>query len=51
MKTATLTIRVEEEVKERIEKIARAASKSSSYLSGEAIKTFLDHNEWQIKAI
>lgn len=47
----TLTITVEDEVKEGLEKIARATAKSSSYIVVKAIKTYLDLNEWQLQAV
>jgi predicted transcriptional regulator len=47
----TLTITVEDKVKEGLDKIAKATAKSSSYVAEELIKTFLDFNDWQIKAI
>lgn len=47
----TITIRVDESVKERLEKLAVATHRSKSFLAAEAVKDFLDLNEWQVDEI
>ncbi|NOZ69859.1 MAG: ribbon-helix-helix protein, CopG family [Deferribacteres bacterium] len=49
--STTLTIRIDEETKERLERIAAATARSKSYLVNNAIKNFIEANEWQIREI
>ena len=51
MDTATLTLRVPLEVKDRLDKLAEATQRSKSYLAGEAIKQYIDLESWQIGEI
>lgn len=37
--------------KKRLEKMARDTSRSTSYLAKQAIRNYLDQNEWQIAEI
>jgi RHH-type rel operon transcriptional repressor/antitoxin RelB len=37
-----ITIRVEPEIKERLEKLAKATARSRSFLAAEAIRCYLD---------
>jgi predicted transcriptional regulator len=46
--SATMTIRLEDDVKLRLEKLAEATRRSKSVLAAEAIRAYLDLNEWQI---
>jgi RHH-type transcriptional regulator, rel operon repressor / antitoxin RelB len=46
-----LTIRVDRKIKSRLEKLARAMDRSKSYLAAEAIRAYVDLNEWQIAEI
>jgi RHH-type rel operon transcriptional repressor/antitoxin RelB len=46
-----LTIRVEHEVKERLERLAKATARSRSFLAAEAIRHYLDVQAWQIEQI
>ncbi|OEU70860.1 MAG: CopG family transcriptional regulator [Desulfovibrio sp. S3730MH75] len=50
-KSEVVTIRMTSEMKERIEKLAQATKRSKAFLFGEAISSYLDVNEWQVKAI
>ncbi len=50
-KGEVVTIRMTPEMKERIEKLAQATNRSKAFLFGEAISSYLDVNEWQVKAI
>ena len=46
-----MTIRVDRKTKGRLEKLARAMDRSKSYLAAEAIRAYVDLNEWQIAEI
>jgi len=46
-----MTIRVDRKTKTRLEKLARAMDRSKSYLAAEAIRAYVDLNEWQIAEI
>ncbi len=46
--STTLTIRIDEQVKKRLDRLADATSRSKSYLISNAIEDFLSVNEWQI---
>lgn len=47
----TFSIRLDEETKERLEKLAKSTSRSKSYLAADAIKEYIEINEWQIREI
>jgi RHH-type rel operon transcriptional repressor/antitoxin RelB len=49
--STTMTIRVGTDLKDRLEKLAESTSRSQSFLAAEAIKEFVDLNEWQIQEI
>ena len=49
--SATMTIRLEEDVKLRLDKLADSTHRSKSFLAAEAIRQFVDNNEWQIGEI
>lgn len=51
MDTATLTLRVPVEVRDRLDKLADATHRSKSYLAGEAIRQYLDLEAWQVGEI
>jgi RHH-type transcriptional regulator, rel operon repressor / antitoxin RelB len=46
-----MTIRVDRKTKTRLEKLAKAMERTKSYLAAEAIRTYIDLNEWQIAEI
>lgn len=46
--STTITIRLEEEVKDRLDRLAESTQRSKSFLAAEAIREFVDSNEWQI---
>jgi RHH-type transcriptional regulator, rel operon repressor / antitoxin RelB len=50
-RTATITMRVRNALKKRLEKMARSTGRSRSFLATEAISAYLDDNEWQISGI
>jgi predicted transcriptional regulator len=46
-----MTVRLEEDVKERLDLLAEATQRSKSFLAAEAIREFIENNEWQIAEI
>lgn len=46
-----MTIRVDRKTKTRLEKLAKAMERTKSYVAAEAIRSYLDLNEWQIAEI
>ena len=51
MSSATFTIRVDSNVKKRLEKLAKSTGRSRSFIAAEAIGSYLDVNEWQVAGI
>ncbi|KQB59126.1 MULTISPECIES: CopG family ribbon-helix-helix protein [Betaproteobacteria] len=49
--TTTMTIRLDDEVRDRLDQLASATHRSKSYLAAEAIRDFVEANEWQIREI
>lgn len=49
--SATVTIRMELELKQRLERLAEAMQRSKSFLAVQAIRDFVDVNEWQVQEI
>jgi predicted transcriptional regulator len=49
--STTMTVRLENEVKERLDKLAASTQRSKSFLAAEAIRAFVENNEWQIAEI
>jgi RHH-type transcriptional regulator, rel operon repressor / antitoxin RelB len=47
----SITIRLDTESKRRLEKLAAQTARSKSYVAAEAIRAFLDLNDWQIAEI
>ena len=46
-----MTIRLEDNVKDRLQRLAESMHRSKSFLAGEAIREFVERNEWQITEI
>jgi len=46
-----MTIRVDRKTKTRLEKLAKAMERTKSYVAAEAIRSYIDLNEWQIAEI
>lgn len=46
--STTMTIRLDDEVKDRLDRLADSTHRSKSYLAAEAIREFVENNEWQI---
>jgi len=49
--TETMTIRLESTVKDRLDRLSAATNRSKSFLAAEAIREYVETNEWQIKEI
>ncbi|MCY4564811.1 MAG: CopG family ribbon-helix-helix protein [Gammaproteobacteria bacterium] len=49
--SATVTIRLESELKQRLEHLAEAMQRSKSFLAAQAIRDFVELNEWQVQEI
>ena len=47
--STTMTLRLEVDIKERLETLAEATQRSKSYLAAEAVRDYLELNEWQIR--
>jgi predicted transcriptional regulator len=50
-KSTTMTVRIPPEVSTKLGLLARDLKRSKSYLAGEAIASFVEHNAWQIEEI
>jgi predicted transcriptional regulator len=51
MSSTTFTVRVESDVKKRLEKLAKSTGRSRSFLAAEALSEYLDVNEWQVAGV
>jgi len=51
MASMTMTIRLESEIKNRLNRLADITHRSSSYLAAEAINEYLKTQEWQLHEI
>ena len=49
--STTMTLRLEEDIKDRLDALAEATQRSKSFLAAEAIREFVEINEWQIAGI
>lgn len=49
--STTVTIRLEPELKSRLDKLSAATHRSKSFLAAEAVREFVELNEWQIEEI
>jgi len=49
--STTMTVRLEDGVKDRLDQLAEATQRSKSFLAAEAIRAFVETNEWQIGEI
>ena len=51
MSSSVLTLRLDDELKGRLEKLAQSTRRSKSFLAAEAIREYVSINEWQITEI
>ena len=49
--TTTMTVRLPANARKRLEKLAKATSRTTSFLAADAIDAYLDLQEWQVEAI
>ncbi len=49
--STTMTIRLDPELKSRLDKLALATHRSKSFLASEAVREFIELNEWQIQEL
>ncbi len=51
MESTTITIRLPEELKNKLQNLAHATGRSKSFLALEAIQAYVESESWQIQAI
>ena len=51
METSVLTLRLNNETKDKLDKLANATQRSKSFLAAEAINRYLEIEAWQIAEI
>ena len=49
--STTMTIRLDDDLKDQLDQLATATQRSKSFLAAEAIREFIDLNEWQVREI
>jgi predicted transcriptional regulator len=49
--SSTMTIRLEDGIKNRLDQLAIVTQRSKSFLASEAIAAYVDTNEWQLGEI
>lgn len=49
--TTTMTLRLDDETSDRLSNLAGATERSKAYLAMQALKLFLENNEWQVQQI
>jgi RHH-type transcriptional regulator, rel operon repressor / antitoxin RelB len=49
--STTMTIRLDEETKDQLDRLSEATKRSKSFLAAEAIREYIETNEWQIQEI
>ena len=49
--SVTVTVRLEPGLKQRLERLSEATQQSKSFLAAEAIRGYVDLNEWQLQEI
>lgn len=51
MPSTILSIRVDDDQKDRLEALAKSTGRSRSFLAADAIREYLDANEWQVAGV
>lgn len=46
--STTMTIRIEDEVEDRLDRLAESTQRSKSFLAAEAIREYVENNDWQV---
>ena len=49
--SATVTLRLDNDLKRRLDRLSKATQRTKSFLAAAAIREFVDLNEWQIGEI
>ena len=49
--TTTMTIRLNTDLKQQLDQLAKATNRSKSFLAVEALRDFVEVNQWQIQEI
>ena len=49
--STTMTVRLDDQVKHRLDHLAEATKRSKSFLAAEAIRAYVELNEWQIDEV
>jgi predicted transcriptional regulator len=49
--STTLTVRLPVKTRRKLEKLAEATARSKSWLAADAIREYVENEEWQVKAI
>ena len=49
--STTMTIRLDDDLKEQLDRLAAVTQRSKSFLAAEAIREFIELNEWQVQEI
>ena len=49
--STTMTVRLDNDIKDRLDVLAEATQRSKSFLAAEAIRSYVENNEWQIGEI
>ena len=49
--STTMTVRIDDELKDRLDVLAAATHRSKSFLAADAIRVFVEMNEWQVGEI
>ena len=47
----TMTLRIDDELHSRLTKLAEVTDRTKAYVATQAIKSYLDLNEWQVSEI
>jgi RHH-type transcriptional regulator, rel operon repressor / antitoxin RelB len=51
MKSDVMTVRLAPAINKKLDELARNTNRSKAYLAGEAIKSYVEHNAWQVARI
>lgn len=49
--STTMTVRLEDDLKDRLDQLSKATQRSKSFLAAEAIREFIELNEWQVEEL
>ena len=49
--STTVTLRLDDDLKQRLDRLSKATQRTKSFLAAQAIREFVDLNEWQIGEI